>query len=392
MNTEEIEKTKMLPANDVPGPQDTYRIFTYLDQHHSLLIACVSALVAIISALFNIVAYVYQKITLRGWNIDFRIINFSVKGQLYYFVFFSLVYIVSILLFTSLVQKIFTKYIRCSAYVTYYKHTLKKLKADFTSRVRQFAKFERRLKKMTHVQSEETTTSLVSIGEQKEELEVQIKAVRQDIRKLRRNIIKDMLSGLLAAIILFLPIMFAYQITTSNSSWTIVVVSWFFCFVITMSTAYIRARRVNKDIAPKKIKEMVDKSWSADIEERDRVKAKVFEATNVHTPPRTIGQTLSDQNLSRIAVNLFSVFFTLLVTITLMGLTNSIGQTEYWIYTDESQQYVVVYQDETRCILKEAETDGNNLIVNISRQKVVGSDNILLVSRKFSKVEKVNKE
>lgn len=386
MSTEEMEKTEMLLADNTPGAHDTYRIFTYLEQHHTLLIACISALVAIISALINIVAYIYQKISLHGWNIDFRIINFSVKGQLYYYVLFSLVYIVSIPLFSSLIQKIFTRYIRHSACVTYCKHTRKKLKAKFASQVRQFAKIERHLKKMTHVQS------LESFRENEEEVKVLIKTMRRDIRKLRRIIAKDMLSGLLAAIILYLPIMFAYQITTTDSTWAVVFMSWLLCSGIIMCTSYIWARLVNKDIAPKKIKEVIDNSWPMDAEELDKLKAKIFEAITVHAPPWTTKQTLSDQSLYRIAGNLFSVFFTLFVTITLMGLIHSVWQTEYWIYTDKSQQYVVAYQDETRCILKEAEIDGNYLIINISRQKVVNSDNILLVSRKFSKVEKINEE
>ena len=391
MSIQELEKDKSLVVNDTLE-LDTYRIFTYLEQHHPLLIACISALMAIASASINAVAYVYQKVTLYGWNIDYRLINFSTKGQLYYYVLFSLVYYISILLFSSLIQKIFTRYIRSLACVTYYKRRLKKCKAQLGSVSKTFATLERSHKRKSyiHIPSEDDNETLESIRKQIKDLKGQIKSARQDIRKTHRSIAKNMLLGLLAAAILLLPIMFAYQITTSNITWAMLLVSWLLCSGITMCISYIRVRRANKDIAPKKIKEVINRSWPENTEELDRLSEKIFGTTTAQIPPRTIKQTLSDQSLYRIAENLFSVFFALFLTITLMGLTNSVGKTEYWIYTDESQQYVVAYQDETHCILKEAEIDGNQLIVNTSRQKIVSSDNILLMSRKFSKVEKIS--
>lgn len=393
MSTEEIEKSEMLLADKMSKPDDTYRVYSYLEQHNTLLIAAISALVAIISALISTAAYIYQKLILHGWNIDFRIINFSVKGQLYYYILFSLIYIISIMLFSNLTQKIFNRYIQCKASVTYYKYILKKLRKQSALLItKEFKTKKRNLKKAASALSEETTNYLTSLSNKDKDFKNAINDVRRDVRVLHKTIAKNMLPGLLSSTILLFPIMFAYQIATANSSWPTVLISWVLCSGITMSFAYIRARQANKDIAPKKIKEEINKSWPSDRDKLDGLKKRILKNVTEQAPPWAVKQTLSDQSLSRIALNLFSVFVTLFLAISLTGLFSSAWQIEYWIYTDELQQYVVAYQDETQCVLKQAEIDDNRLIINTSRQKIVNNDNIILVSRKFSKVEKISEE
>ena len=390
MSEEKTERTELAIAEDEPpkASQDTYRVFDYLKEHHTLLIACISAIVAGISFFINFIAYLYQRLTLQGWNVDSRIVDFSVKGQLYYYIIVSFIYIAAICGFNSLVAKMFTRYYQNSASITYVKCIVRKMKGEHNSYIKRALKLKRQLKKKRGTLDQAEQEWLDEEIRYTEETKSKRKEINRILRSLRRNVIKNMLGGLLAVAILWFITIFIYQATVQQLSWTLLPL-WLVGFGIIAFGACLQARRANKELSPKKIRREVDETWAIGYKETTVLWDKALDIVAKPYPRLTVKQLLSDGNLKRLAETAINLLFTLTSTIIIMGIVKTPLQREYWIYADEIKQYVVIYTNDDWYILKEAEIYGDKLVVNTSKERIINSNDITLEYRHFSEVKRI---
>ena len=390
MSEGKAEGTELAIDEDNPPriSQDTYRVFDYLKEHHTLLIACISAIVAGISFFINFIAYLYQRLTLQGWNVDSRVVDFSVKGQLYYYIIVSFIYIASICGFNYLIAKMFARYYQNSASITYAKCVVRKMKKEYNQHIKHIAKFERQMKKERGALDQAEQELLDQITRRTEKNRYNRKKIHRLIRRLRRNVIKNILAGLLATAILWLIIIFIYQVAVLQLSWMLFP-SWLVGFCAIALGAYIQARRANKELVPQRIRKVVDETWEKGFEETIMLWDKALEIAAKPYPRLTVKQLLSDGNLKRLAETAINLFCTLTFTIIVMGIVKTPLQREYWIYADEIKQYVVIYTNDDWYILKEAEIYGDKLVVNTLKERILNSNDITLEYRHFSEVKRI---
>ena len=96
--------------------QDEQRKYVeYLKTHHTLLIACISAIVTIISFWIGLLSHVYQKIILEEYNVPLDIINTTNHGRLFYYVLMSIAFYAINPLIQESLMKVFLKYYRRTA-------------------------------------------------------------------------------------------------------------------------------------------------------------------------------------------------------------------------------------------------------------------------------------
>ena len=80
------EKNTIIIRPKVNRDEKKYTIYNYLKEHHTLLIASISGFITALSFVISMIAYLYQIILFRKWNIPLDSIENLIQNRfIYYF-------------------------------------------------------------------------------------------------------------------------------------------------------------------------------------------------------------------------------------------------------------------------------------------------------------------
>jgi len=365
--------------------QDTFKIFDYFKSHHSLLIGCISIAVTLISFSVSMLAYLYQILQLRAWNVPAEIVGNTILNKSLYYIVIVIIMMIAEMILLDRIKKLYIHYYRNIVYSTFWNAYCKEIK-----------KMEIVAKKASHSynhlkKKHNYKPSVDELNEQ-EENEKRIKELRQDYQYYHKDLWKDIISfklliGVIILLICFLllPISLLFQLMT-NSNILEAIISWILLCCLIVFFGRQSAITYYKPYTPRRIRRIVHTRYKTDASISGFEEAMEDYFDNLETDI-SLKSMFSDKSLSILSqMFLFSLaFIVLIIVIAGMNTTNT---KEFWIYSDNNTQYVVIYQNTETMVLEQAHIDGDQITIHTDRMKYIAPNNCEIQKKKFETVIK----
>ena len=361
-------------------------VFDYFKEHTGLLIAIASSFVAIVSFVCNFLAYSLLRIQLMRWNIEVTAIGLQINREMYYYAVFSLVYCIAVIILNNLLNSAFNKYFRRIEITRYthefYKIFLRKRKEE-KIQLRKIKKCTKRKKLHEEYEKYKETEERLDI------LSNELKELKLNNKKAKRLLFKNLMWSLFAfSLLLFFPVALM-QLANVKISLPIMLISWLVSSAIIFSLSFIFSKKTFFSTeAVKHIRtEVNDAIQKGDVHELLQEISKMKDDDNVgHTGLRNY---FSNEKLNNYAIILICSIVSMMLSVLTVGFNDYSTNTDFNIYKEDQKIYAVIYCYQDTYYLEEAVIDGDVLKVDISKQRILQSDDIILDYRTFSKVERI---
>lgn len=341
--------------------EETYKIYNYMEGHHSLLIASVSAIVAVGSLATCILIYISHCIRLSEWNIPIEIIGEVKHGRYFYVAIIGVLYYYSVPMCQKNLYNIFQKY--------YFYFPIIKLEKQL-------------LRKIYNKNADKETRNI---------MKNRIKPIKKDINSYKKELIGVIFLSIIAIGILCgsLAILFLISMGSFNRyCWIIVAILLLTMLLITFFSFRKIGRRKDIDNIKKRVREVsnIDEVFDL-LTEIQNIKISLKQSRE----RKEFIEHLRDDNIVESAEIIFISFVMLCIVLIVNTYTTIKNQTGFWLYQDDTgQRYAVVYQDEEQVVLEEVFIDNDNISINVDKQLFLCYKDNLFEYYEFESVEKVN--
>lgn len=342
--------------------EKSYKIYNYMEKHHSLLIAIVSAIVAVGSLFMNVLIYIYQCIVLQRWNVSMELVGEIRKGKFFYIAILGAVYYFCVPFCQMCMQKVIKKY--------YLYFPMAKIQNQISKKIYRLKRVKGRVKKK----------------EWKEE----IKDLRKCINEVKKEAKKKMLGLVIGVGVLFVFCLGLFQVSLGNVEVSTLVLVGGMIFVIVLGMCFFSIRRLIDRSKIKEFKKATKKiaSRSDAIKLMNEVMDYQKSIISVKETKRTIKELVCDKNIGTFVEFMAETFICLCMFFVLSGIATAKMQKDFWVFKDESgKSHAIIYQDEERAIMKEAEIIENVIKIYLDRQLITTLCDNKIEYMKFDSVE-----
>ena len=375
------------PINKVDNGNRKYRVYNYMKEHTTVLVACVSAFVAVVSFLVNFAVDQYSNAYLRYWMID-TVYKMDHDTGLFHRFILTVLYI-GVIIF---IHQIMTK--TASAFGYYHKFLSalrwnykgkKKIRRRIKHQVRRVVRQNRRLAKIDH---DHVGSALFS---EIESLKNQQQRIDSEIREIGcLKFTCDVWIGinvLISALIMFAIVWFVVYLVQFNNTGkggvgpVIFSVLMVLCEFILYFFPVCCARKADKR------KEFGIEELQKEIEQANHYSFPIVWLFEVE-----IKELLSDLKIRQLLVAVLLIFAVLIGTYISAGKNSAMRMKEFPICADETGTYAVVYNNGESLVLKSVEISENQIEIDVRKQKVVSATDVSYQIHTFETVVVTGKD
>lgn len=382
-------KQSDLPASE--EKQETYHIFNYMKDHTAFFVACVSGFVAAVSFILSLATFAYEQLQFRVWDVDIQLVDFSVGGKSYYFILSNLIYCIAFTLLVDKFEQLFQRYFHDTSPIIYVKELEKSISKYNRIQKREICRlrWELKWKKLFSEDKLDARKKLIRLdvlSQNIDNINFQQTKVKKSICRIRLELVRSLLVGLfLTAIFLLLPlVLFVFCLSGELVPQAIIII-WLLLFGLMCFLAAGAVKLKEPAYRHKRIKQKA----KAVAQQQIFSNASAIEEYQVpNLSSETQKHFFCDKNLKDLSYTFLAGFLSLLLIMILSG-TEAKERKTFWMYADKEQLYVIVYQDASSCILKEANVEKDILTVNTSNQLIADSKGINTYKETFSKVIRI---
>lgn len=340
-------------SEETQNKQDDSRKYVdYFKEHHTLMIASISAMITFISFLISLLSHLYQKIILQEYNVPLDIINTANHGRLFYYVLISIAFYAVVPVIQEALMKVYLKYFRQSA-----------------------------------------LNKLLRIRLQDDEETVKEKVFNNVLDKDRKEFKKSLLFGILALLLLFLIVYLTYSVATSSFNITMIV-SWLVLSIVFIIFARIVAIKKVGEYSPKRVKEFI-KIIENENDEQKRKELSfpyIDKLVNLSLDSMVKPRRLSDSKVFGYLLTIFVSLISVVLLVITSGYIEAKTRNSYWIHHEGNRTYAVVYQNPEIIVLEEALVENETITIVRNMQRYVTFEDFQVEKMSFKNVVKVDKE
>lgn len=344
---------------------EQYSILNWIEKHETIFVALLTSVLAIFSIYANILAYAYQILRFQEWNVSIELIDTFSAGKVFYNIVALLILsIANMVIYEYLNTKIF-RHLIVSKLINNKKKRWKEIEKTLNEAKKQMEKTD----KQSNNHHEELQNSLDII-------QSEFMKIKKNLKQFKMNSATYLLDLFLFVAIPFFPISFFYQ-TITGMRFMSALVGSLLSIVVIFVISYVNSNRIAAKYDIEAIGEEIRNGVDFD------------ETLSKHIPKDKLTFPKGRENFCNSKIRDYAqmiVILNIAITFALIPLskTESIFMKEFGICSYSQQQYAVVYQSKDILVLKEAEINGENIIINIDKQLVIKNEDIDIEFHKFS--------
>lgn len=347
------------------------KLYDYMKEHPSILISCFSAITIVISFIFNGVLYLNELKYFAFWGIDNNYINVISVNNLYFLVAACIFYLVN-----TLVQQIlldtYEKISTVISIIVYIKYQIKletkKQNRNVTNSKKNYATPESvQEKSMTDINS--------------------LKQAKNDMCKYLFKIIR--INIFVFGCVLFLSAFLFLWTTQVNMKIELILLLSLGNVIISTMLPCILIYVFRQRAKNKKIREHISKGQFEDgllmnlINEVD-TDFLLIKLSDIRTK-----SFFSKDAIRNILFNIIMLLIYILIAVYPIYQDMTVDKKTFNVVTEGSQQYVIMYKEDKAYYLKEAKIVDNNISINISKQRIIVSDDVSYETIEFENVKRI---
>lgn len=337
----------------------TYRIYEYMKAHHSLLIACVSAMVAVASLVCCLLTYVIQCICLNTWNVPVEIIGEIGKGKYFYAIIYGTLFYLAIPVGDNWLSVYFDKILYHFDYIRL---------------------MNRLIKRLPEYQKNK---------EDKKFVKKRTRELKKKVNRIKRKlVIRVIILLVIFGVVLELTYV-CFQISLAKITWeTMMVFAVGIVFLYGLSLW--KYKKLHRNVKLPELEKRVQKvgNFEKTCELMMEICDIAAEVEDSHNENKSIREYMSDEDIVLGIAMVIRSFLTLSIALVLVSFIIPKVQKEFWIYSDNAgKQYAVVYRDDKKVVLEEAEIEEKKILINTGKQLIKTYEGNVFEYRKFDEVE-----
>lgn len=370
-NTTKIEeKTETALGQVDEAPRETYHVLKFIQDHTSTFLAILSGTVAAAAFVLNLVAYVYQRIRLNPWNIAGDVIEFWGNRQFLLMFALELTYILLAYAIPVMLSRSFVYYHRLIATLGYWRAWIKSAKAD-----------QREIQKWIKDTRKAAKKGKAELGKKRSARLQEVEASVEEIKKELRTAKKDywLTRGLaflyigficLLTALMFIPVVILMTGIAGEIDWKVLLLFWGVSAALVVFFAKVKAKQMDKDCSLKAVRRDIKETVGED-DACQKLRDKMREMHKKSKERTATIRAFDDGTVREWGAKSLLAMVCMTLTLCVSAKDAAYKQKDFWIYTDAAQTYVVAYQDEGHCVLKQATLNGNEIIIHTGEQLVV---------------------
>ncbi len=369
--------------------KDEYSIFNYLKEHHSLLIAIISGIMAIFSFLINIVNYMNINAYFMFWDIEISQITINSSNQIYSIIT-AFLFQAMLILATWFILNTYDSYRKRQQSFMYIKLKHRKAKKILKAKYKEEQKNEKRvltLKQMSdkgheferleEIEKIEKAISYTKneIYTMKRELEEEYKGIQAHRNQDKKRI---MISNIMAFVTVFLGciIFFTTLVYYNNAIWA----ALFYAIVYVGINAAIHSG-INYFSVKRELKKIIDND-----------EQKIVEIANWDSPIEKViwrnwKLVISNRTVKSIIIQLIIITIAFMISFSYVGYSKAKSQKDFRYVISEEESYVVIYNNGDDLVMKKAFIDADNISIDLSVEKTISVNDVVIYKKSFSKVD-----
>ena len=257
------EKNTIIIRPKVNRDEKKYTIYNYLKEHHTLLIASISGFITALSFVISMIAYLYQIILFRKWNIPLDSIENLIQNRFIYYFAVSIALTAFTIWSQEKIKDQWKLYYRYSAEMKYLRCEIECLQKNNKSIEKEQRAHFKRIK-IAFSEPSEMTLDNKQIYQSAEENNTKIKANKYMAKKLKRCIAKylfrlNMYLGILSIVysIIILPLWFIVSSFSGEINYVMILLVWIGFCLISFISARVEVNLFFEPYTPIRIKRIV---------------------------------------------------------------------------------------------------------------------------------------
>ncbi len=354
--------------------EQTYKIYDYMEKHHSLLIACISGMVAIGSLATSILVYIYQCMKLHTWNIPLELIGEIGKGKYFYVAVIGILYYFFVPIYQMHLQNVFKEHFCFFIYIKLQKKLIRKMRCYLKNKKKGCRK----------------KYSIELVAAMKD-LDNSISELKKSMRDVKRIVIFRIVWKILGSSILWVLFFVLFQVSMSKMSSSSIIVS-IVCLFVLISVSLISVRNVYKGTATEELKNKINNINS--------IKEGLVLLPELYIDKQSFWKDIdkkreqkeffSDNSLSIFGFFVIYAFVAVFIFFSVSGLSDDKMKNGFWIYQSQGgQYYAVVYQNQEQVILEEAIIENDDILINTNKQLFKIYEDNQFEYREFEHVKRI---
>lgn len=320
--------------------EKTYKIYNYMEKHHSLLIASVSAFVAFGSVATNVLIYIYQCLSLHYWNVSMELVSEVKQGKYFYVAIIGILYYCFVSIYQMHLKNIFDAHLYVFKLVKLQKKLLKKL-----------CRYQRTKEKRQYISKQSSE-------------------IRKNLSVIKRTVLKKVFFMIIGPSVLWMGFFILFQISIGIISRYILIIGGVdLLIIISISLWFFYYIYKRDDIEELKIKVQNVGNSETTLNLLIEINDLISGISKISIKNRSFKEYFSDKSVKTFIMSLIGAYVSLFTFFVLNGLLTARTQKGFWLYQDiGGQYYAVVYQSPDKVILEEANIADNTITINVNKQ------------------------
>lgn len=370
------------------GSEDS-KVYDYLKEHPSVLIACVSAIVAAGTFIMNAVIYYIDSRYFQFWGYEINQCDYKNPNQIY-IIAITFVFLVAINLFQRHSNNIISVYFDRTAWIHIEKKMLRVLSKLSTEQKKSIKSARSDLKKTGNKKKpkEHGTISCNDYERQIREHLSRIKGLRKKLKHEKWIMIRQLIVPLIppASIIFLVSIVFFSAVGTAKLTPGLnVLFSLTYVFIL-LCLAFFSLYGIKRLTLIHRTSKCKDNYC-----ELEQLLDKTTEDHNKEYPTSNwknirIKDILKGSQIRIVALSALGLLITYYVVNSLFTTSIQSSRKVFPVcYVDETP-YIIVYQSSNTYYLNQSEISDGQITIDVRSHRVINSDDVTFISTEFEKV------
>lgn len=359
-----------------------YRIYEYLKEHPSVMIACVSAIIATASFAMNAVIFFVDYKYFSFWGFDIARGEYKNPNQIY-ILSASIVFVLTINIVQKYFGELFSTYLRRTEYIPVSKAILR----DFKKTIRMINNTK---KKRNSTRNAAQSTPKQNKNPEKGIGDVlpKIRQIRSTIRKENWNVIKELFAFLVPSgflMILIGMLYFGAVGTAKLSFWICILISLLYPIFLVLlnfllSYCFVRVpfNRKIKETAKNNPQELISMFNENNQTGKSPFSYRLKDMLNK--------DTIKDSKLGSHIVSIMMAVVVYFIVFSFSANSIQAARKEFPVCYIDKNLYVIVYQSSDTYYMNQAEIDCDHLTIDTRSHRIITSDDTIYTNIKFEDV------
>ncbi len=361
-----------------------YKVYEYMKEHPSVMIACASAIIATASFAINAVIYFIDYRYFSFWGFDIARSEYKNPNQVYILVI-SIVFVLTINLIQKYCGELFSAYLRRTEYIPISKAILR----NFKMTIRKITKAKKEKKSILNVAQRPSNQNKNENPEHSiDDVLSHIRQLKSTLRKENRNVVKDLSVFLIPSgfVMVLIGLLYFSAVGTAKLSfWVCILISVLYSIFIVLLNhllSYCLVRipfnRKIKETAKNNPQELL--SLFEEISQADRGQVS-YQLKDVLKK-----DTIKDSRLKSHIVSIMIALVVYYIAFSFSANSLQAARKEFPICYIDNNPYVIVYQSSGTYYMNKAEIDSAQITIDTRIHRIIDSDDTTYSNTKFEDV------